>query len=80
MAMRAYVLIEAAVGKPNDVAKSLLYLKSREIKSVDLVTGPYDVIAVIENDDMNDIGRLVTDTIHPIPGVVRTVTCFSVRI
>ena len=33
--IRDYVLIEAAVGNDNDVAKALLYLKSKEIKTVD---------------------------------------------
>ena len=70
------MLIETAVGKIRDVANSLQSLEG--IQSVDVVTGPYDVIAVVSADDMNAVGRLITESMHTIPGVVRTVTCVSV--
>ncbi len=79
MTARGFVLIETEVGKIKDVATALQNQKAKEIKSVDLVTGPYDIIAVVEHDDFNAIGSLVTDKIHPIPGVRRTVTCLSIR-
>lgn len=74
--MKVFVLIETAVGKIRDVANSLQSLEG--IQSVDVVTGPYDVIAVVSADDMNAVGRLITESMHTIPGVVRTVTCVSV--
>ena len=80
MAAKAFVLIETAVGKTKDVVATLQSLKVKEMKSVDLVTGPYDIIAVVEHDDFNAIGNMVTEKIHPIPGIARTVTCLSVRI
>ena len=80
MATRAYVLIETTVGKAKDVVAALHNQKVKEIKSVDLVTGPYDVIAVVEHADFNAIGSLVTEKIHPIPGIIRTVTCLSIRV
>jgi DNA-binding Lrp family transcriptional regulator len=72
MAARAFVLIETAVGRNKEVAAAMEHLKG--IKSVDIVTGPYDIIAII-----NDIGDLVTGKIHPIPGISRTVTCLALR-
>jgi len=48
------------------------------VKSVDPVTGPYDVIAIIEAESLNDIGDLVTGKIHPVPGISRTVTCLAI--
>ena len=80
MAAKAFVLIETEVGKTKDVAVVLQNQKVKEIKSVDLVTGPYDIIAVVEHDDFNAVGALVTENIHPIPGVKRTVTCLSIRV
>ena len=74
--MKVYVLIETAVGKIRDVSNSLKGLEG--IQSVDVVTGPYDVIAVVSADDMNAVGRLVTESMHTIRGVIRTVTCVSV--
>ncbi|GAH74355.1 unnamed protein product, partial [marine sediment metagenome] len=47
-------------------------------KSVDIVTGPYDIIAIVEGDSLNNIGDLVTGQIHPIAGISRTVTCLAI--
>jgi DNA-binding Lrp family transcriptional regulator len=80
MAAKAYVLIETAVGKTKEVVTALQNQKVKEIKSVDLVTGPYDIIAVVEHEDFNAIGNLVTEKIHPVPGIARTVTCLSIRV
>ena len=76
MATKAYLLIETAVGKTRDVAKTLSGLNG--IATVDVVTGPYDIIAVVSGEDMSVVGDLVTGHIHTVPGVVRTVTCVAV--
>jgi DNA-binding Lrp family transcriptional regulator len=76
MAMRAYLLVETAVGKTRDVANTLSGLEG--IESVDVVTGPYDIIAVISAGDMTVVGNLITNHIHTVTGVVRTVTCVAV--
>lgn len=78
MATKAYILIETAVGKTKDVIGQLRKLQG--IKSVDGVTGPYDIIAVVEAGDLNSVGELVTEKIHTIGGIVRTVTCLSVAV
>jgi DNA-binding Lrp family transcriptional regulator len=76
MATKAYLLIETAVGKTRDVASTLTGLPG--ITTVDVVTGPYDIIAVVTGDDMAVVGDLVTGHIHTVAGVVRTVTCVAV--
>ena len=75
MATKAYVLIETAVGKTRDVMGSLAGTPGME--AVDAVTGPYDIIAVMNAADLNAVGELVTDKVHTISGVLRTVTCLS---
>ncbi len=80
MTTKAFVLIETEVGRTKDVYAALHNQKAKEIKSVDLVTGPYDIITVIEDVDFNAIGNLVTEKIHPIPDIKRTVTCLSIRV
>jgi len=77
MAAKAFVLIETAVGRNKEVATAMEKLKG--VKSVDTVTGPYDIIAIIEGASLNDIGDLVTGKIHPIPGISRTVTCLALH-
>ncbi len=76
MTAKAYVLIETAVGKTREVTSAIERLEG--VKSVDPVTGPYDIIATIEGKSLNDIGDLVTGKIHPIAGISRTVTCLAI--
>lgn len=78
MAVRAFVLIEVAVGKTKEVVTTLQ--KVEGVKSVEAVTGPYDVIAVVERPDVNAVGDLVTKHIHSVGGIARTVTCLSVQL
>ncbi len=78
MATKAYILIETAVGKTRDAVHALQ--KVHGIITVDPVTGPYDIIAVVEGKDLNAVGDLVTVSIHPVSGVTRTVTCLAVQL
>ena len=73
---KAFVLIEATVGRTKEVVTALQDLKG--VISVNAVTGPYDIITIIEADSLNEIGDIVTQAIHPIAGIARTVTCLAV--
>jgi DNA-binding Lrp family transcriptional regulator len=75
MSAKAFVLIETVVGKTKELVVSLRKIPG--VKSVDAVTGPYDAIAVIEGETLNDIGDIVTSQIHPVAGISRTVTCLA---
>jgi len=76
MATKVHLLIETKAGKVKEVAKAIGGLAG--VISVDAVTGPYDAIATIEGETVNDIGELVTSQIHPINGISRTVMCVVV--
>jgi DNA-binding Lrp family transcriptional regulator len=78
MAVRAFVLIEVAVGKTREVVTALR--KVDGVQSVEAVTGPYDIIAVVEKPDVNAVGDLVTRNVHSISGIARTVTCLTVQL
>ena len=73
MSTKALILIETTVGKVKEVASALGKLS--EVKSADVVTGPYDVIAVVEAEDFTAIGHIVTAKINAISGVSRTIVC-----
>lgn len=75
MATRAFILIETSVGKTKDVVSALRGVK--EVTSVDAVTGPYDIIAVVDAKDLSAVGDVVTGRVHIVPGIVRTVTCLA---
>ena len=78
MAAKAFILIEASVGKTKEVCSALRRLGAA--KSVDMVTGPYDIIVTIEGTDLNYLGSLITNRMHVIPGLIRTVTCLSIKL
>jgi DNA-binding Lrp family transcriptional regulator len=76
MTAKAYVLIEAQVGKTKQVVDAIRKLQG--VVSVDAVTGPYDAIAIIQGETLNDIGELIVSKVHPVAGISRTVTCLAV--
>lgn len=76
MAAKAYVLIETAVGRTKEVTSVIERIEG--VRAVDPVTGPYDIIAIIEGENLSNIGDMVTGKIHPIPGIARTVTCLAI--
>ena len=76
MTARAYVLIETSVGKTKDIVLALRKIKG--VLEVNAVTGPYDVIAVIEGADLTEVGNLVASGIHSAGGLEKTVTCLAV--
>ena len=76
MAAKAFIFIETSVGNSRRVAEVLKGFP--EVQAVDVVTGPYDLIAVVSANDMGGIAELVTGRIHGAGGVVRTTTCVAV--
>lgn len=74
---RAYVLIETVGGRSKEVVDTLRGISG--IAVADVVTGPYDVIAVAQGPDANSIGRLVLNEIRGIQGITKTMTCLAVE-
>ena len=78
MAVKAFLLIETVASKNNGVVAAIKQLGEEGIKWVGVVTGPYDVIAVIEGATLQEIGELVTGEINSIAGISRVVTCLVI--
>jgi len=76
MTVKAYVLIETQVGKTKQVVEAIRNIQG--VASVDVVTGPYDAIAVIQTETLNDFEDLVVEKVHLLAGISRTVTCIVV--
>ena len=70
--IKAYLLIETQTGESNTVLEALKQLD--QTVQVDRVTGPYDIICVIETDTLDNIGKIVRDNIHNMNGITRTMT------
>jgi DNA-binding Lrp family transcriptional regulator len=77
MATTAYIMIEAGVGKVGDVAAELRSVPG--VTMVDVVIGPYDIIATVSADDMNAVSEVLANQVHKIKGVNRTLTCISLQ-
>ena len=77
--MRAYVLVEASVGTAHSMVDEIRRLNAAGVKllSTDAVTGPYDVIVLLEGDDLDVLARFVADRVQGINGVQRTTTCVA---
>jgi len=71
--MKAYVMINVQPGSIPEVVDNLRRIDG--VKEANMTFGPYDVVSVIEAEDVNDIGRMIARRIQPIPGVHDTLTC-----
>ncbi len=78
MAVVAFVPVTTAVGRTKEVFDGLKKIEG--VKSVDVVMGPYDIIAVVEEDSIESIGKLITGHFHKVEGVERTTTCQAIRV
>jgi DNA-binding Lrp family transcriptional regulator len=72
MVVRAYVLINLASKNVKKILQTLLATKG--VISVEAVTGPYDIVVLLEAQDTDAIGQLVTKEILSIEGIDRTLT------
>jgi DNA-binding Lrp family transcriptional regulator len=71
--IKAYVLIQVQVGRSAEVNGEIARIEN--VLSSDVVSGPYDVIAVAEAAEIDDLGKLVVARIQAVDGVTRTLTC-----
>jgi DNA-binding Lrp family transcriptional regulator len=74
--VEAYILITAAIGKVKKVAREIKKLEN--IKSVRVVTGPYDLIVLAKAKDLPTLTNIVIEGVHRIDGVVDTNTAIVV--
>ena len=73
MRAKAFVLINLAAGIAGEVYSTLA--KMQHVEIVHAVSGPYDMIAVVDGATFNEIGRFVIERIQTIPGIQKTITC-----
>jgi hypothetical protein len=76
MAAKAYVLLRTAPGLTKAVFGTLSV--SPTVKTVEMITGPYDLIVAIEAESTNEILTTIMNNIRPAAGVRDTLTCLVV--
>ena len=72
MSISAYIFIECTAGAARQVAKEVSKLEG--VVRSNATTGPYDVIALVESDNIQILGDVIVTKIQSLPGVLRTQT------
>ena len=75
--MKAFILIDISTGEIAEVVRQLHHIDS--ISEAYMTFGPYDAVAVVNADDVSQLGRIMSNVIQPIPGVLDTMTCIAVE-
>ena len=76
--VQAYILIQTDVGRAATVAQAIAELEG--VALAEDVTGPYDVIARVEAQSVDELGKLVIAKIQDVEGITRTLTCTVVHV
>ena len=71
--VEAFVLIQTEVGRAEVIANQLAALAG--VLSSEYVTGPYDVVARIGAETLDDLQATVVPSVQQIAGITRTLTC-----
>lgn len=72
MAVKAYVFIECEHARSREVMEKLL--KIGGVEDARIVTGPYDLIALVAASNFKVLGDVVISKIQAIPNVKKTLT------
>ena len=72
-----YVLISTAPAKKHEVFNKLKELP--DIIELHPLFGKYDLIAKLETEDFNELGKIVVDGIRSIEGVIDTKTLTGIK-
>lgn len=75
--VEAYILLTSAIGEVRKVYSKLQ--NSENIKSVNIVTGPFDIITLVEAEDLPTLTNAVVEEIREIEGVEDTNTAIVVE-
>ena len=69
----AYILIQTEVGKAGQVTAQVKGIDG--VIAVDPVTGPYDIVARAQADDLDLLAKGTVMPMQELEGITRTLTC-----
>lgn len=78
MPIEAFVLMETTGNHTKSAYKTLTRIQG--VKAIFPVTGPYDLIAQIEADTLEDLNELIMTRIRSVDGVVKTNTAIVLNL
>ncbi|MFW9927262.1 MAG: Lrp/AsnC family transcriptional regulator [Candidatus Thorarchaeota archaeon] len=74
----AYILMEIEIGKTDDVIKQLRQID--EATKVAVTTGSYDIVVLLEANNLEHLYDLTVEKIHKIAGIKDTQTAVVEKI
>lgn len=75
--VKAYILIKSEPGQQGDIYTKVLKLKG--VKSANTVIGPYDLIVLVESEDLDNLGKMVISKIQNLKGIRDTISCVVIE-
>jgi DNA-binding Lrp family transcriptional regulator len=78
MSLKAYILINTQIGKTAEVSRRLS--KMPEVKRLDVIMGPYDIIAEVETEDHDSLSYIVMHKMQTLDAIRHTMTCPVVKL
>ncbi|MFW6113564.1 MAG: Lrp/AsnC family transcriptional regulator [Actinomycetota bacterium] len=76
--MKAFVLVKVEPGRVKEVMEEISAM--RTVKEVYCITGPDDIIAVLESEDARSISEVVIAGLHDVGGIKGTDTRMVVEL
>ncbi len=73
MALKAYILINTKIGKTKEIAERLQEME--EVKRLDVIMGPYDIIAEVETESHESLAHVVMQRLQSLDAIMHTMTC-----
>ncbi|MBF6570824.1 MAG: Lrp/AsnC ligand binding domain-containing protein [Candidatus Binataceae bacterium] len=70
--VKAFILIDTSPGKAREVTQKIRQVTG--VSAAHAVTGPHDIIAMVEAADVSALGELVVHKIQSVAGVSRSLT------
>ncbi len=74
---RVYMLANVLPGKDRDIRDTLRGING--VVNADVITGQFDIVAVLEANDINEIFTRILKKIRKIRGITRTETFIAVE-
>lgn len=70
--VKAFILIDTSPGKAREVTEKIRQVAG--VAAAHAVTGPHDIIAMVEAADVSTLGEMVVHKIQSVAGVSRSLT------
>lgn len=73
----AFVLMKVSVGKLPEVSKELLAIE--EIKDLYMITGEFDLLAILESEKYEHLGEIIVEKIQKVKNIEKTQTLMAFK-